>query len=59
MKVSLLSLIFWQEVKAVFELGDADRDGEIDLDEFIAVMTTSSPVPYTVGSFFHVVKVGR
>jgi hypothetical protein len=38
-------------VKAVFELGDADRDGEIDLDEFIAVMTTSSPVPYTVGSF--------
>lgn len=36
-----------QEVNAVFELGDADRDGEIDLNEFIAVMTTSSPVPYT------------
>jgi len=36
-----------QEVSAVFELGDADRDGEIDLNEFIAVMTTSSPVPYS------------
>jgi len=35
-----------QEVNAVFELGDTDRDGEIDLQEFIGVMTTSSPVPY-------------
>ncbi len=40
----------------MFELGDADRDGEIDLDEFIAVMTTSSPVPYTVGSFLPFVR---
>lgn len=38
-----------QEVNAVFELGDADRDGEIDLEEFIGVMTTSSPVAYKVG----------
>jgi len=35
-----------QEVSALFELGDADRDGVIDLAEFIGVMTTSSPVPY-------------
>ena len=35
----------------MFELGDADRDGEIDLQEFIAVMTTSSPVPYAVSNF--------
>jgi len=36
-----------QEVSAVFDLGDSDRDGEIDLQEFIGVMTTSAPVPYT------------
>jgi len=54
-----------QEVEAVFELGDADRDGEIDLQEFMAVMTTSSPVPYkeageviTVGTT-EVYKVGE
>jgi len=35
-----------QEVDAVFDLGDADRDGEIDLTEFIGVMQTSAPVPY-------------
>ena len=37
-----------QEVKAVFELGDVDRDGSIDLQEFCGVMTSCSPVPYTV-----------
>ena len=37
-----------QEVKAVFELGDVDRDGAIDLQEFCGVMTSCSPVPYTV-----------
>jgi len=36
-----------QEANALFELGDADRDGEIDLQEFVAVMQTSVPVPYT------------
>jgi len=36
-----------QEVNAVFELGDNDRDGSIDLKEFIGVMQTSAPVPYT------------
>ena len=39
-----------QEVKAVFELGDVDRDGSIDLQEFCGVMTSCSPVPYTVSS---------
>ena len=38
----------FQEVNAIFDLGDADRDGQIDLNEFITVMTTSSPVAYTV-----------
>ncbi|XP_023335211.1 calcium-binding protein LPS1-alpha-like [Eurytemora carolleeae] len=54
-----------QEVNAVFELGDADRDGEIDLQEFIGVMTTSSPVAYkeagevvTVGDM-EIYKVGE
>ena len=42
------SFIFFKEVSALFELGDADRDGVIDLAEFIGVMTTSSPVPYRV-----------
>jgi len=36
-----------QEVNAVFDLGDADRDGAIDFKEFVAVMQTSAPVPYT------------
>jgi len=36
-----------QQVNALFELGDADRDGVIDLQEFIKVMQTSSPAPYT------------
>jgi len=36
-----------QEVNAVFDLGDADRDNAIDLNEFVAVMQTSAPVPYT------------
>jgi len=36
-----------QEVNAVFDLGDTDRDGSIDLDEFVGVMQTSAPVPYT------------
>jgi len=38
-----------QEVNAIFDLGDADRDGQIDLKEFIAVMTTTNPVPYSEG----------
>ena len=37
-----------QEVNAVFELGDIDRDGSIDITEFCGVMTSCSPVPYTV-----------
>ena len=37
-----------QEVNAVFELGDIDRDGAIDIHEFCGVMTSCSPVPYTV-----------
>ena len=37
-----------QEVNAVFELGDVDRDGSIDITEFCGVMTSCSPVPYTV-----------
>jgi len=45
-----------QEVNAIFDLGDADRDGQIDLNEFITVMTTSSPVPYTEAG--EVVRVG-
>ena len=44
----LFKFVHLQEVNAVFELGDADRDGEIDLKEFIGVMTTSSPVAYKV-----------
>jgi len=36
-----------QEVNAVFDLGDTDRDGSIDLNEFVGVMQTSAPVPYT------------
>ena len=44
----LFKFFYLQEVNAVFELGDADRDGEIDLKEFIGVMTTSSPVAYKV-----------
>lgn len=36
-----------QEVNAVFDLGDTDRDGSIDINEFIGVMQTSAPVPYT------------
>merc|ERR1712227_268089 len=35
-----------QEVNAVFELGDVDRDGTIDIQEFTGVMTSCSPVPY-------------
>ena len=37
-----------QECAAVFDLGDSDKDGEIDLREFVGVMQTSSPQPYTV-----------
>ena len=40
-----------QEVNAVFDLGDTDRDGTIDLQEFIGVMQTAAPVPYTVSIF--------
>merc|ERR1719369_718295 len=36
-----------QEVDAVYDLGDADKDGEIDLQEFIGVMQTAVPVPYS------------
>lgn len=35
-----------QEINAIFELGDSDNDGEIDLKEFTSVMQTSSPVKY-------------
>ena len=46
-----------QEVNAVFELGDVDRDGTIDIKEFTGVMTSCSPVPYVVSdpcSFYNV-----
>ena len=46
-----------QEVKAVFELGDVDRDGSIDLQEFCGVMTSCSPVPYTVSSSLLTVNI--
>jgi len=46
-----------QEVAALFELGDADRDGVIDLQEFLGVMTTSSPVPYKEAG--EIVSVGE
>merc|ERR1711971_644576 len=36
-----------QEVDAVFDLGDVDRDGEIDLNEFIGVMQTAAPQAYS------------
>lgn len=36
-----------QEVNAVFDLGDVDRDGAIDLAEFVGVMSSCAPVPYT------------
>jgi len=45
-----------QEVNAVFDLGDTDRDGTIDLQEFIGVMQTAAPVPYTESGT--IVKVG-
>ena len=40
-------------MRAVFVHGDlvisdSDKDGEIDLREFVGVMQTSSPQPYTV-----------
>ena len=38
-----------QEVDAVFDLGDVDRDGEIDLQEFIGVMQTAAPQAYSQG----------
>lgn len=38
-----------QAVDAVFDLGDADRDGQIDLQEFVGVMSTCTPRPYTMG----------
>ena len=41
-----------QEVNAVFELGDIDRDGCIDINEFTGVMTSCSPVPYTVSNIY-------
>ena len=37
-----------QEVNAIFELGDVDRDGTIDLEEFVGVMSSCAPVPYSV-----------
>jgi len=46
-----------QEVNAVFDLGDADRDGTIDLQEFIGVMQTSAPVGYSESG--KVVEVGN
>jgi len=38
-----------QEVNAVFDLGDVDCDGEIDLNEFIGVMQTAAPQAYSQG----------
>merc|ERR1711936_141814 len=48
-----------QEVDAVFDLGDVDRDGEIDLTEFIGVMQTAAPQAYSqAGEDIEVGKVG-
>ena len=52
-KITKEEMVQWgslntQEVNAVFELGDVDRDGAIDITEFCGVMTSCSPVPYTV-----------
>merc|ERR1719295_1173377 len=42
-----------QEVNAIFSLGDSNNDGEIDLEEFIAVMCPSaSAVVYKVSQMF-------
>jgi len=46
-----------QEVDAVYDLGDADKDGEIDLQEFIGVMQTAVPVPYSESG--ETVRVGN
>ena len=48
-----------QEVDAVFDLGDVDRDGEIDLQEFIGVMQTAAPQAYSQsGEEIEIGKVG-
>jgi len=48
-----------QEVDAVFDLGDVDRDGEIDLQEFIGVMQTAAPQAYSqAGEDIEIGKVG-
>ena len=44
-----------QEVNAVFDLGDNDRDGAIDLNEFVGVMQTSAPVPYSVSDVYSLI----
>jgi len=42
-----------QEINAIFALGDSNNDGEIDLDEFIAVMCPSaSAVVFKVAQMF-------
>ena len=48
-----------QEVDAVFDLGDVDCDGEIDLNEFIGVMQTAAPQAYSqAGEDIEIGKVG-
>lgn len=46
-----------QQVEALFQLADSDNDGEISQEELIAVMSTSSAVPYSEGG--HIEKVGE
>ena len=41
------------EVDAIFQLGDANNDGEIDLEEILAVMVPSASVSVKTSSFFH------
>jgi len=46
-----------QQIDALFQLADSDNDGEISQEELVAVMSTSSAVPYMEGG--HLEKVGH
>ena len=46
-EMTLFGSLNEQEVNAIFELGDVDRDGTIDLKEFVGVMSSCAPVPYS------------
>ena len=43
-----------EEIEAIFELGDVDGDGEIDMGEFVGIFSfTCSCLP---GSSFHILN---